>query len=95
MTNQQPEKWIKEFEEKFIADDIQDCIPEKNWEEMKGEVLNFIRQLLQQAKREEKERIEELLILSMPKTAENLSNMIPEDAKRTIGNFLKALNKEK
>ena len=32
----------KEFVDEFIADDILDCIPEKNWEEMKGEVFAFL-----------------------------------------------------
>ena len=31
-----------EFENKFVANNILDCIPEKNWEEMKEEVFCFI-----------------------------------------------------
>lgn len=34
--------WKKKFENKFIADDILDCIPLANWEEMGDEVFAFI-----------------------------------------------------
>jgi len=40
-------KILKKFEEEFVADDILDCIPEENWEEMKGEVGNFLCSALQ------------------------------------------------
>ena len=33
--------WEK-FEEYFVADGVLDCIPKKNWEEMKQEVVNRI-----------------------------------------------------
>jgi len=36
------EDLIKRFREKFVADNVLDCIPEKNWQEMEGEVLSFI-----------------------------------------------------
>ena len=39
---------LKRFEEEFVANDILDCIPEKNWEEMKGEVRNFLCSALQE-----------------------------------------------
>lgn len=46
----------KEFKNQFVADNIPDCIPVKNWEEMSGEVMSFIKDLLtefEQAVREE------------------------------------------
>ncbi len=46
----------KEFKNQFVADNISDCIPVKNWEEMSGEVMLFIKDLLtefEQAVREE------------------------------------------
>ncbi len=36
------DNWKEMFEEKFVADGILDCIPTKNWEEMKEEVFGFI-----------------------------------------------------
>ena len=34
--------WKREFENKFVEDDILDCIPRKNWEEMRDEIFGFI-----------------------------------------------------
>lgn len=38
------EEILDKFEKKFVADDIFDCIPKKNWEEMKDEVWAFIKE---------------------------------------------------
>ena len=40
-------KILEQFEEEFVANDTLDCIPEENWEEMKGEVRNFLRSAFQ------------------------------------------------
>ena len=45
-------KWEEDFEENFVADDILDCIPKSNWEEMKSEVKSFIQDLIDNQKKE-------------------------------------------
>ena len=52
---------IEEFENKFVADNVIDCIPRKNWEEMKGEVETFINQALSQRDKEWEEKIEKII----------------------------------
>ena len=37
--------WKREFENRFVADDILDCIPNKNWEEGGKEVLKGFKHL--------------------------------------------------
>lgn len=53
------EQWKKEFIENFVASDIPDCIPVLNWEEMEGEVFNFISNLISQTLTELEEEMPE------------------------------------
>lgn len=54
-------KIIEEFEERFVSNNILDCIPEKNWIEMKGEVSSFIQIKINDAIVTQRKEIIELL----------------------------------
>jgi hypothetical protein len=89
-------KPIEEFENKFVADNVIDCIPRKNWEEMKGEVETFINQALSQRDKEWEKKIWDMLFESFPSDMENFDLMLPDQAYRLLKTFwekLKSLNK--
>jgi len=46
------QNWEKEFYDKFVADDVYDCISELKWEFMGGEVIFFIQKRLDQQKQD-------------------------------------------
>jgi hypothetical protein len=51
-----PMNWKEEFKNRYVGDNILDCIPKKNWKEMELEVFSFIQSLLDKQKQEYKEQ---------------------------------------